>query len=251
MMKEREVTKRNVFILEQLEFEAEVNTQRSDKINVEDKFRDLLKAFPKPIKHPQLFSPDKEQRIENKENLPKKEISIIVGGDKTDSTMLKTNEQPKRPHRRPRIINESICSIQRPIHQPGLMQKKEAEKKTKEDQPQSEFVLKHRIRFNRANRLVIDRYIQNPSSFSAFGDEFNVLINKAKMYNEDCVMNQKKTIGFDSLYEEFNKDKFSGILNTDSEEDITSFPSQLKIFSSNFKQFLKHKRSHPEISSIL
>ncbi len=46
-------------------------------------------------------------------------------------------------------------------------------------------VMKNRIRINRFNQIVIDRYIESASSFSPFGDSINHLINKNKLYNED------------------------------------------------------------------
>ena len=48
-----------------------------------------------------------------------------------------------------------------------------------------DFTLKNRIRYNRANKLVIDRYIQTPFSFSPFDDDFNKIVNKYKIYKED------------------------------------------------------------------
>jgi len=48
-----------------------------------------------------------------------------------------------------------------------------------------DFSLKNRIRFNRANQLVIDRYIQTPYSFSPFDDDFNIIVKKYKTYKED------------------------------------------------------------------
>jgi hypothetical protein len=50
---------------------------------------------------------------------------------------------------------------------------------------QNELILKHRIRLNRCNSLVIDRYIQIPNSFSPFDDDFNKLISQHKIYSED------------------------------------------------------------------
>ncbi len=48
-----------------------------------------------------------------------------------------------------------------------------------------DYTLKHRIRYDRANRLVIDRYIQKPFSLSPFDDDFNSVVNNYKIFNED------------------------------------------------------------------
>jgi hypothetical protein len=38
---------------------------------------------------------------------------------------------------------------------------------------------------NRIGHIVIDRYIESHKSLSPFGDNFNEIINKQKVYNED------------------------------------------------------------------
>ena len=100
------------------------------------------------------------------------------------------------------------------------------------------------------NNLVIDRYIQSANSFSPFDDDFNKLINKFKVYNEDFVYNRKKTGDFDTLYEDYLKGRYNGLVVSDSEDDQYTVNTQVRSFSSSFKQFLKHKRSHPEISGV-
>ena len=114
----------------------------------------------------------------------------------------------------------------------------------------SETIVKHRIRLDRNKNLIIDRYVQTPNGFSPFDDDFNKIINKHKVYSEDFVYTKKKTNDFPSLYENYLKDRYDGIVYSDSEEDQSNVSSHLKNFQSSYKQFLKHKRSHPDANVI-
>jgi hypothetical protein len=86
------------------------------------------------------------------------------------------------------------------------------------------------------------------------------VVGKFKVYNEDfgkkvyikiiLVYHNDKNANFDNLYEEFLKGKYDGlVIFTDSEEDVGAFQTQVRSFQSSYKQFLKHKRSHNEVTS--
>ena len=261
-MKDREVTKKNILLLQQLEFEAEANLYRQDKVNVEEKYKEFLKTIPKQTKLMNFTSPEKQQDIGKENRERKRDTSVITGikqeipllsiaHENTDSSMNvfpvpeKKNIHLHKKVKPPGSINryEKAISSQTEKSQTGLAKiesKKIAEKL-------SDFVLKHRIRLDRNNNLIIDRYVQSSSGFSPFDDDFNKYINKFKIYNEDFVLSNKKASDFDTLYEDYLKGKYSGLVVSDSEEDQSTVNSQVRSFSSSYKQFLKHKRSHPEV----
>jgi hypothetical protein len=84
-------------------------------------------------------------------------------------------------------------------------------------------------------RLSIDtRYIKKISVEFIF--TFNIL-----------VYSNEKKMTFNNLYEEYLKGKLGELIASDSENDLNTFNQQFKSFSSSYKQFLKHKRSHAEM----
>ena len=105
--------------------------------------------------------------------------------------------------------------------------------------------LKLRIRFNRSNMIVVDRYIQNKKSFNPFNDSFNKEVLKLKNYDEDLVIDMNKERNFVEFYNKYLKNCLdSYYLLSDSDNDLDNFQNQLKSFQSSHKQFLKQKREH-------
>ena len=105
--------------------------------------------------------------------------------------------------------------------------------------------LKLRIRFNRSNMIVVDRYIQNKKSFNPFNDSFNNEVLKLKNYDEDLVIDINKERNFVEFYNKYLKNCLdSYYLLSDSDNDLDNFQNQLKSFQSSHKQFLKQKREH-------
>lgn len=110
MMKEREMTKRNLLILQQLEFEEEVNKFRgTEKVNVEEKYREFIKNLPKLVKPAPIPSPIKQSdKLKDVNNLPSSILSADVNimnniaGEKTDSSLHVISE-PKKPKSSTRI----------------------------------------------------------------------------------------------------------------------------------------------------
>jgi hypothetical protein len=261
MMKDREATKKNILLLQQLEFEAEANLYRADKVNVEEKYRDFLKTLPKQTKLIPFTSPEKPLES-NKENREKRrEAATIIPGIKTEplqnnianeATDSSLNVFPEPQQQRNRIhpgkkikpLHQRLESKSTlPVTVPGQIK---IELKKPMEKP-SEIILKHRIRLDRNNNLIIDRYVQTPSGYSPFDDDFNKIINKYKVYSEDFVLTSKKSNDFSTFYENYLKDRYNGLVVSDSEEDQSNVNSQVRSFSSSFKQFLKHKRSHPDV----
>ncbi len=246
MMKEREMTKRNLLILQQMEFEAEANLFRSDKSCVEEKYKEFLKTLHKTKTH--LYSPIKNNDKENIKNyvpmIPSKNQDTK---EKTDSNSILniSDINPKKPpipnkRVRPRVPEKHIAQVDLPDGQ--LIHKKIDSKKEEPD-----YILKFRLRRTWHDHLVIDKYIQTANSYSPFDDNFNKLVNKFKIYDEDVEQKIQKSDDFNSLYETYLKNKYNQIVVSDSEEEV-GLHSQERTFASSFKQFLKHKRSHPDLS---
>lgn len=271
MMKDREATKKNILLLQQLEFEAEANLYRSDKVNVEEKYRDFLKSLPKQNKLISFTSPEKplENNKENREKRreaattiqgvkpePLQNLQINIANEATDSSL---NLFPEPTHQGRRIHTQGTQGkrikerLRVEGNKPSLPETVPGQIKIEIKKPierSSETIVKHRIRLDRNNNLIIDRYVQTPNGFSPFDDDFNKIINKHKVYSEDFVYTKKKTNDFPSLYENYLKDRYDGIVYSDSEEDQSNVSSHLKNFQSSYKQFLKHKRSHPDANVI-
>ena len=98
-----------------------------------------------------------------------------------------------------------------------------------------------RIRINRNNKIVIDRYIQDKDIFDPFNDSYNNMFSLYKNYekNELEYLNNNN---FEKLYKSYNLNKLNNInLLYDSEDEDTN--GDLKQFSNSYKQFLKSKRA--------
>ena len=98
-----------------------------------------------------------------------------------------------------------------------------------------------RIRINRNNQIVIDRYIQHNNDFDPFDDGYNNIFDIYKNYevNELEYLNNNN---FEKLYKSYNLNKFNNLslLGDSEDEDIIG---DVKQFSNSYKQFLKAKRS--------
>ena len=97
-----------------------------------------------------------------------------------------------------------------------------------------------RIRINRNNQIVIDRYIQNNNDFDPFNDSYNEVFSNYRKLD----MNELEYLtnnNFEKLYNSFNLNKFNELnIFCDSEDEDTS--GDIKQFSNSLKQFLKAKR---------
>jgi len=54
-----------------------------------------------------------------------------------------------------------------------------------EEKEKTEICLIHRIRYNRIQKLVIDRYIKSPFSTNPFDDSFDTIYDRMRKYDED------------------------------------------------------------------
>ena len=105
--------------------------------------------------------------------------------------------------------------------------------------------LRVRIRLNRINKVVIDRYIQNNNDFNPFNDSYNDIINYYKKY-DNTSNNYLDHNNFENLINSYNLKKTKNLnILYDSEDDSVDSFNDIKQFSNTYKQFLKSKRSHP------
>ena len=104
--------------------------------------------------------------------------------------------------------------------------------------------LKLRIRFNRNNKITIDRYIQEKNDLNPFHDNYNDVLNNYKIY-DIYKYNYLDDKNFENLFNSYNMSKIKDLnLLEDSDEDSTDLNNDIKHFSTSYKQYLKLKRSH-------
>jgi hypothetical protein len=224
-MKQREIEKKNLLILQQFEYENEIsqykiqmNIPDPNKNSLEERWKEFKNSLRPPQKLQILQSPDKpprppiQPRPQNENLQPSihKLADINTGsfpmmplhtnnnnillngrGDMSLATSVSSdimsgknfqNQQeiqrkaPKPKMNNPARTGRNYSIVKISDTQPLLLPEKP---------PQPEVFLKHRIRKNRANKLVIDRYIQSPNSFYPFDDKFNEIINRQSYYRED------------------------------------------------------------------
>ena len=102
-----------------------------------------------------------------------------------------------------------------------------------------------RIRLNRRNNITVDRYIEVKDDLNPFHDSFNQIINKYKMYNySDCKINTLEHNNFENLLNNYNSNFIQNLPLDESDDDSTAVNTDMKQFSSSYKQFLKLKRAH-------
>jgi hypothetical protein len=230
-MKEREITKKYILTLQQLEFEAEISQYKSEKQNVEEKFKEFVKTIkpPKPIILP---SPEKlRPSITNKEN-PKKEEII-------------TKKQREIESFTPKVLSDNKPEIKTKPQKLKLKPPTEIKKESIQKMT-SKNVIKYRIRINKFKKYILDRYIQCEDSFNPFDDNFNKQFNRIQINNEDIEKHKNLTI--ELAFKNYWKKSLNGVIGSDDEEEETEFSvhQDAKHFQNMKKQFLKQKRSHTE-----
>ena len=98
-----------------------------------------------------------------------------------------------------------------------------------------------RIRIDRFNHIVIDRYIQNNNDLDPFNDSYNEVFSKYKKMDMNDMEYLTKN-NFEKLYNSFKLNKLNDLnIFYDSEDEDTS--GDIKQFSNSYKQFLKAKRA--------
>ena len=102
-----------------------------------------------------------------------------------------------------------------------------------------------RIRLNRINNIVVDRYIQLENDSNPFHDSFNKIINNYKRFNNnEFEINALENKNFENLYNTYNLNKVRNLPLDESDEESTGLNNDIKQFSNSYKQFLKFKRIH-------
>ena len=102
--------------------------------------------------------------------------------------------------------------------------------------------LRMRIRINRNNQIVIDRYIQAPNDFDPFNDSFNNIFAGYKALEKNELQYLNNNNNFENLFNSYNMSKLND-LNIICDSDDEDANNDLKQFSNSYKQFLKLKRA--------
>ena len=115
------------------------------------------------------------------------------------------------------------------------------EENNDEQIPNKKNNLRMRIRLNRNNHIVIDRYIQNENIFNPFDDSYNDIFNNYKKY-EINEMESLDNNNFEKMYKLYNSNKMNNLnIFYDDEEDDTN-DVDMNQFTNSYKNFLKLKR---------
>ena len=117
------------------------------------------------------------------------------------------------------------------------------EENSDEKIPNKKNNLRMRIRLNRNNHIVIDRYIQNENIFNPFDDSYNDIFNNYKKY-EINEMESLDNNNFEKMYKLYNSNKMNNLnifYDDDGEEDDTN-DVDMNQFTNSYKNFLKLKR---------
>ena len=100
--------------------------------------------------------------------------------------------------------------------------------------------MRMRIRLNRNNHIVIDRYIQNENIFNPFDDSYNDIFNNYKKY-ETNEMESLDNNNFEKMYKLYNSNKMNNLnIFYDDEEDDTN-DVDMNQFTNSYHQSLKLK----------
>ena len=221
-------------------FKSEISILKGEKLpkQIEDSWKkdqDVLKEIQNSIdKQKEEYIPPKNNKEHNSqisESESTSPISSVVENEKIKKQKEKVSKT-KTGHKI--NIDSNNTSLQKIFELP------EPEKSDDDENN-----LKLRIRYNRSNMIVVDRYIQNKKSFNPFNDSFNKEVLKLKNYDEDLVIDMNKERNFVEFYNKYLKNCLdSYYLLSDSDNDLDNFQNQLKSFQSSHKQFLKQKREH-------
>lgn len=250
-MEQKEKVKKHLINLNQLTFEAEVSQIMEG--NVSKEIEQNYQKEELEINKINFVYLEKKTNLAENKDLYKKKINDD-DYEEQEKVVRSTKNCIKRISRKSNIDNnsnnknstddsskyQSSSSIN---IKDKINQKKRVEKLNKELIKTDENCLKLRLRYNRANRIVIDRYIQNDNSMNPFDDSINKVINCYNSYGKDltyCIDN-KNYFGyyFDRYFKGYLGDFF---FFSDSDDD--NFDIDIKKFQNDHKSFLKNKRTH-------
>ena len=262
-MKQKEELKKYLIQVNQFAFETEILEQKGESIpkELEDKWKNKMQELskikllsdekPKKVPEHDSDSPSTRPKSNSEENIDpniksqtqptrslgrKTRISGIEPAASCCSSRERTNTQAKtiRTGRHTKTPKDEIGN--KFLSLPSL---KEQDKKEEEDN-----YLKLRLRVNRANQLVVDRYIQKKNSFSPFDDSLTKEISKFKLFNNDFVVHVDKGGNFDNLYNQYLKSSLNDYCLFSDSDDDSNLQNQVKSFQASHRQFLKQKRGH-------
>jgi len=245
MIQKEELNKINIKIKDNI-FKSEIALLKREKLpkQIEDSWKkdqEILKEIQNSIdKQKEEFIPPKTIKQDYNNQISESDSTSHQSSLVTENIEKKKTQKVKvsKIKTEHKIIIDSLRNNNTSLQK--ILELPEPEKSDDEDNS-----LKLRIRFNRANMIVVDRYIQNKKSFNPFNDSFNKEVLKLKNYDEDLVIDINKERNFVEFYNKYLKNTLdSYYLFSDSDNDSDNFQNQLKSFQSSHKQFLKQKREH-------
>ena len=140
-----------------------------------------------------------------------------------------------------RIIN--IKNKNEPIFPPISLDSLKCKNKNKNRLLNKKSKYRFRIRLNRINKIVLDRYCELKNDFNPFHDSFNKIINNyKKFHNCDYKYNELRKNNFENLLNCYNSNVIQSLPLDESDDDSTTFNTDIEYFKNSYKQFLKLKR---------
>lgn len=264
-MMQREELKKHLIQVNHFIFETEIRESRGEPLSqeIEEKWKNKLLEIGKM----QLLSEEKSKKALDQDGDSHSSTRPKSNSEENIDPNMKASGLPSRTTgRKTRISNLETtslsCSVRdrttsqgrtirngrhsKPNKEEGvsiknisLLPLKEQEKKEEEDN-----YLKLRLRVNRVNQIVVDRYIQKRKSFSPFDDSLTKEICKFRLYNNDFIYHVDSEGNFDNLYNQYLKSTINDYCLFSDSDDEGNLQNQIRSFQTSHKQFLKQKRGH-------
>ena len=224
-IKENNILKENIEIIRKklddkqlLEKKDEINGNNMDNINNKEN----------------IISNSNDNRNGNKIK-DKNDISIIEGNQimhNGDFRIIKNYN-----------IKNIIKNKNEPIFPPISLDSLKCKNKNKNRLLNKKSKYRFRIRLNRINKIVLDRYCELKNDFNPFHDSFNKIINNyKKFHNCDYKYNELRKNNFENLLNCYNSNVIQSLPLDESDDDSTTFNTDIEYFKNSYKQFLKLKR---------
>lgn len=153
--------------------------------------------------------------------------SINNKKEKKFTKIIKSEDNENMPN----LSLNSLCNDNDDINKVGNINK-------------NELNFRLRIRYNRNNKIAIDRYIEEKNDLNPFHDSYNNIINNYQRYGKNSY-NYLDDKNFQNLFDSYNLSKIKYLdLLYDSDDNSSDTNSDIKLFSNSYKHYLKMKRSH-------
>lgn len=236
--------KKVILELNELDFELQIAESKAVKSCIESRYKDIVRNYVKPPKY--LYV--EQFKETTKKDIIKDHIELTTSSSISNEVIPKPiKDRKKPPFKKPPVADGGLAA---PATQRGADKGTVAYKEPIriEVKPKEQLNYKFRIRINRFNKIVIDRYQQIENSFNPFDDDYNVNLDSYVNEDESTKISE---INFDSLFKKFKKENIFDEILTDNEDESGIGYKSNSSLSASFKHFLKHKRLSSQEVNVL